>query len=203
MIHGINVLILVQNVIKEIIPNHNCVKCTQGYHFIYNQTGLCVADKPDDCYYDEEEDRFERCYVTYDGCRGKGDSNNHRCTICAKFVNGTFQYHFISTVEGQCVERGNDNQYLVENDNTYKDCYETCGICTKGGTPSMHNCKTCKNGFSFIVDKGNNCFNNNENHDGYYKDEDDNTWKKCFDICSKCNGKTNIILFIINPEFVS
>ncbi len=169
--------------------HHNCVKCAPGYHFIYNQTGVCVSEKPDDCYYDEEEDKFERCYSTCGGCKGKGDANNHRCTICAKYVNGTFQYHFISTVEGQCVEKGNDNQYLDENDNTYKDCYETCGRCSKGGNPSIHNCITCKNGYSFVADKGSNCFSDNENHDGYYKDEDDNTWKKCYETCSTCSGK--------------
>ena len=169
--------------------SHNCVKCAPGYHFIYNQTGLCVADKPDDCYYDEEEDKFEKCWMTCGGCRGKGNSTHHSCTICAKFVNGTFQYHFISAVEGQCVERGNDNQYLDENDNTFKDCYETCGTCSKGGNPTVHNCLTCKNGFSFVADRGSNCFSNNENHDGYYKDEDDNTWKKCYDTCAKCSGK--------------
>jgi hypothetical protein len=100
--------------------------------------------------------------------------------------DGTYAYHFTTAKEGQCVVNGNDNQYLDESDNTFKDCYDTCGTCSRAGNRDSHNCNTCKPGYAFINNRGNNCYSDSENHDGYYKDEDDNTWKKCYDTCGKC-----------------
>ena len=172
--------------------NPNCKTCPPGYHFVYSKEGVCVAEGSQNCtcYLDGDDDTYKKCYKTCAACSQAGTSKNHYCTECAKDSKGNYKYHFASTTSKNCVEKGNDNQYLDESDNTYKDCYSTCAKCSKGGSSTSHNCDTCATGFAFKQDKGSNCYKIDETEDGYYYDEDDKTIKKCNDTCSKCSGKS-------------
>lgn len=46
-----------------------------------------------------------------------GNSNNNNCTDCAKYSNGSYQYHFVHNKPGQCVADNdadeNDFQILL------------------------------------------------------------------------------------------
>ena len=167
----------------------NCTKCITGYHLIYNQTGLCVHEGEQNCTcYLDDNDTYKKCYDTCNACSTGGDSNNHNCTACLKYSNGTFKYHFESEGSSNCVENGKSNQFLDENDNTYKDCYETCATCSSLGTADNHLCNSCIDGYSFKENGGKNCYSDSEPHDGYYKDESTDTWKKCYELCATCSS---------------
>ncbi len=62
MIHGKNVMILMENFQEK--EKVHVEDVSQGYHFIYNQIGVSVAGKLDDCYYNEEDDN-KKCGDTY------------------------------------------------------------------------------------------------------------------------------------------
>ena len=113
--------------------NPNCKTCPPGYHFVYSKEGVCVAEGSQNCtcYLDGDDDTYKKCYKTCAACSQAGTSKNHYCTECAKDSKGNYKYHFASTTSKNCVEKGNDNQYLDESDNTYKDCYSTCAKCSK------------------------------------------------------------------------
>ena len=168
--------------------DNRCSKCAPGYHFVYNKTGLCISTKPDDCYYDEEDDTFKKCYSTCGTCEKGGDASAHNCKTCYVYINGTYAYHFIYTQEGQCV--GDDqkctNCYLDEDDNTYKKCYDTCGTCNKAGDSTNPNCLTCPPGYHFIYNRPGVCIKESEKCTSCYLDEDDDTYKECYERCETC-----------------
>ncbi len=122
------------------------------------------------CYLDDN-DIYKKCYDTCNAYSTGGDSNNHNCTACLKYINGTYKYHFESEGSNNCNENGKSNLFLEENDNTYKDCYETCATCSNNGSSINHNCNTCISGYSFL-EGSLNCETDNQDHTGYYKDED-------------------------------
>ena len=113
---------------------------------------MCVKDKPSDCYYDEEEDMYKKCYSSCGTCDRAGSESNHNCKTCLVFINGTFAYHFIYTHEGQCVAENDKctNCYLDDDDNTYKPCYDSCGLCRGRGSSENHNCYKCAEGYHFV-----------------------------------------------------
>ena len=71
----------------------------QNDHFIYNQTGQCISelDKPDDTYYEEENDTYIKCYDTCSKCSGAGNSSYHNCAKCAT------GYHWIYNKPTFCI----------------------------------------------------------------------------------------------------
>ena len=196
-----------------------CTVCAPGYHFIYNQPGVCVSDKPDDCYYDEEDDTYKKCYDTCGSCSKPGKADDHQCIDCAKYDNGTYKYHFVHDKPGMCIseDQADKDDYLDTSDNTYYDCYTSCGTCTQKGTSTQHNCVTCKSGYHWIYSVKNNCLTEDEAKEKYpytyynqttdtfiynqtgqclrpcakpdntYLDESDDTYKPCYEKCATCN----------------
>ena len=174
---------------------NNCDSCANGYHFIYNQTGQCIkeGEQPDDTYYEEEEDKYEKCYDKCSKCNGKGDSTSHNCITCAE------GFHLVYNQPGICIpdsEQPNGTYYDNDTD-TYKECYYTCSKCNYGGTASNHNCTECakyENGtykYHFIYTKEGQCVGDEEKCSNCYLDEEDNEYEKCYDKCSECEHKGN------------
>ena len=81
--------------------------------------------------------------------------------------------------------------------NTYELCYEKCSKCDAGGDINNNNCKEClKNEsgnfiYHFIYDKKGKCVNELERPINSYLDEEDNTFKLCYERCFLCNKHGN------------
>jgi hypothetical protein len=67
-------------------------------------------------------------------------------------------------------------------------CYDSCGTCSKAGTPKDHNCNNCYTAGLYypLVDKTTNCYNASSPPDGYYFDTD--KWLSCFTGCKTCTS---------------
>jgi len=157
---------------------------------------MCVKDKPNDCYYDEEEDMFKKCYSSCGTCDKAGSEGNHNCKTCYVFINGTFAYHFIYTHEGQCVPENEKctNCYLDDEDNTYKPCYDSCSTCSGRGTSDNHNCYRCAPGYHFVYGFPGLCIQDKEcpkKCPKCYLDDNDDTYKQCYERCESCTKEGN------------
>ena len=83
--------------------------------------------------------------------------------------------------------------YYVEKDDTtdipiYNDCYYTCKKCSKAGDEKNNNCDICKDGFAYIDDDKNNCYDKEELKDGYHQVGPDH-YIKCHENCVSCVDK--------------
>ena len=77
----------------------------------------------------------------------------------------------------------------------FKKCYYTCETCNISGNNMTHNCIKCNENYYTIenneLNEGEyiNCYNNNL--DGYYFDNIDLLYKKCYYTCETCNISGN------------
>jgi hypothetical protein len=167
----------------------NCDTCINGYHLIEGWDGMCIreSEKPDNYYYDEEENKYKKCYDTCYKCTKGGDSNNHNCARCAS------GYYFIYDQPGICIRGGSQPNNTYLDYDTFKPCYETCGTCSVGGSPSSHNCNTClKNSdgtfrYHFIYNRPGQCVGEEEKCTNCYLDNTTNKYKPCHSLCATCN----------------
>jgi hypothetical protein len=167
----------------------NCDTCINGYHLIEGWDGMCIreSEKPDNYYYDEEENKYKKCYDTCYKCTKGGDSNNHNCARCAS------GYYFIYDQPGICIRGGSQPNNTYLDYDTFKPCYETCGTCSVGGSPSSHNCNTClKNSdgtfrYHFIYNRPGQCVGEEEKCTNCYLDNTTNRYKPCHSLCATCN----------------
>ena len=165
--------------------SHNCNTCASGYHLIVDQPGMCIKESncPDGYYLDEEDDTYKKCYDTCKKCTKGGDSTSHNCAKCAD------GYYFIYNKVGYCIKQGEQPNNTYLDDDTYRECYSTCGTCEKAGSQTSNNCKTCYvyiNGtyaYHFIYTQEGQCVGDDQKCTNCYLDEDDNTYKKCYDTC--------------------
>ena len=114
------------------------------------------------------------------------DINDRTCHYCLD------NYYPIHDKTGSC--EANKTGYYVDNSTgtgLWKPCGDTCATCLEGPETDKHHCKTCKSGYNQIYgDNGGNCEKDKEK-DGYYVDQNDNLWKKCYESCETCkNGGT-------------
>ena len=114
-----------------------------------------------------------------------------------KDENDNYIYHFLHDEKGKCIseEEKPPNTYLDLETNIYELCYEKCFQCQKGGDLTNHNCKEClkdESGnyiYHFIYDNIGKCVSETERPLNSYLDEEDNTFKLCYDRCSLCDKK--------------
>ena len=128
---------------------HNCNKCAESYHYIYNQKSQknCIpeTDKPIETYLDTSTNSYELCYERCYKCSKGGNINNNNCDECAKEENGIYKYHFLQNDNGKCINEDEKplNTYFDLYNNIYKYCYERCSLCDEGGDEFNNNCKEC------------------------------------------------------------
>ena len=100
---------------------HNCKKCNDDYHFIYNEDGKCISsdEKPTNTYLDITTNTYKKCN---DSCYTCDSIDN--CTECYKDESNKYIYHFIENEKGKCISESELDTLsrLDENDNTYKLC---------------------------------------------------------------------------------
>ena len=121
---------------------------------------------PDDTYLDESDSTYKKCYERCASCSTAGNSTNHKCTQCKS------NYHFSSVTSGKCITEEESNTecncYLDDKDDTFKECYERCGSCSKSGNSTQNNCDSCKTGFHKVYNQPGMCIKDNEKPDDTY-----------------------------------
>ena len=189
---------------KSIEGYHNCTKCEESYHYVYNEISRrnCIHEstKPSNTYLDTESNTYELCYERCSSCSQKGDIVNNNCDECAKDDNGNYLYHYDHNKPGQCIAEKEkpSNTYLDTETNTYKLCYERCSLCDIGGDNTNNNCKECLKDdnnnyiYHFIHDKEGICLSEAEKPLNTYLDLETNTYELCYEKCSSCDKHGDI-----------
>ena len=120
---------------KGTANEHNCNKCEESYHFIYNETGKCISEseKPSNTYLDTNNNVYRLWYERCSTCDKGGDESNNNCKDCAKDKFNNYSYHFIYNEKGKCISESEkpSNTYLDNIKNTYRLCNESDGISNK------------------------------------------------------------------------
>ena len=187
------------------IYNHKCTDCFSG--FTLNNTNcyeIC------DYYYYFDLDKIYHC------------SDNENCPSIAPFKiidkkacidncfnDDTFKYYFNNICykscskyynyeQTGCIEDIPDGYYLNDSvAKTIDKCDKKCAKCNKESV-KLDQCITCNNQENYYskendsLNKGEyvNCYNNFI--EGYYVDQKDKRYNKCFEKCKNCNDKGNI-----------
>ena len=179
------------------LMDHNCDECAKDadgnyiYHFTIDKEKQCISETETehDYYLNNETNTYEECHKNCYYCSKAGTDDSNNCNKCNTY------YHFIYNKTGQCISENDKctNCYLDESDDTYKLCYKTCGTCSAAGTDENPNCLKCASGYHFIYNRTNYCVKEGEQPENTYLDNDTDTYRKCYDSCSKCttSGSTS------------
>ena len=120
---------------KGTANKHNCDKCEEIYHFIYNEKGKCISEteKPSNTYIDEITNTYRLCNERYSTCYKGGDGFNHNCKDCSRDSSNNYIYHFIYNETGKCIIEAEkySNTCLDNTTNTYRLCNESDGFFNK------------------------------------------------------------------------
>ena len=132
--------------------------CIQGYEYNNNYYKVCPSNTKTD-----NEDM--KCY---DKC--PDEKFEYGSTCVSNCPEGT--YRFFKS-KRTCITNLQENYYLDENDDIYKECHENCKNCKGEGNNANNNCDECKSGFMFLSEpnKEKNCFKCSFN---YYIDDSGN-----------------------------
>ena len=179
--------------------DHKCITCAPGYYFTYDEPGKCVPEekKCERCYLDKEDDTYKKCYYTCLTCFRGGTFENHNCEICDQSLNGSFIYHFIYNIPGNCYSYDNipNGLYLDKNDNTFKKCYWKCQNCKELGDDISNKCTEClKNEageyiYALIYNQPGQCIVFGTAPVGITYNNRTNTYEKCHKRCGSCYGE--------------
>ena len=190
-------------IITEI--SHNCLSCDEANKNLFLVENLNNCEPEDfknmGFYLEELEDStkiFKKCYKTCFLCN-KGleidpvtNAENHNCIQCAnnyyRLLDDPQEYNCYGN---EMIEKG---YRLVRN--FWQICYDSCGTCS--GPPTFdskgklisQNCITCYVGHNFIY-QTNDCVNETYLEKGYYLDDNDLFYKKCYISCATCDKYSN------------
>ena len=189
---------------KSIETEHNCTKCEDKYHFIYNETRKknCIPEneKPINTYLDTETNTYELCYERCHSCSQKSTIVDNNCDECAKDDNKKYLYHFLENKKGQCITEKEKplNTYFDSENNIYKYCYSRCSSCDEKGDINNNNCKECLKDennnyiYHFLHDEKGKCISEDEKPENTFLDIETNTYELCYKKCSSCNKRGDI-----------
>ena len=178
--------------IGENETDNNCDACIDGFSYLEEdiQTKNCydrnTTMKPN-YYLDETMNTMRPCYSLCSTCNYGGIDTSNNCTTC-------IDKHFFMEHTSNCFTKETipKNYYFDSEDNKFKKCFDNCGECTIGGNETIHNCDKCKSvEYSFIEEPKNNCILKTDKPSNYYYDEQDDTFRKCFELCSECREGGN------------
>lgn len=131
---------------------------------------------------------FNVCYPSCKTCIVIGTEDDHKCIECAN------SYFFSEPTK--CISVLPDGFYVDPGDNTMKECHSNCQTCNAAGTDSNTNCLDCKNSSTNSSEqfypnpiKPSHC--QNEDIDGYYLDQVNKQYVKCYETCATCNSGEN------------
>ncbi len=177
---------------KKIIEKKKCIdECINDDLYIYEYKYICLKECPLALkLYEDEKKCLNECYPY------QFEYNNSCYNDCPNNTYRIFQNRNI------CANIIPENYYFDNNDNIYKECYNTCKKCNQSGNETNNNCNECKENYKFLNDssaKQNNCYKNCEfnyffNENSQYNCTESNLcpsqfsklitqWKKCIDVC--------------------
>ena len=134
---------------------------------IVNKKGICYDNKNKDILYNYEYEGkyYEKClngYLINNSSNISCKCNSAECYSCSNISNN--EYYEIendNNVNGyiKCYKNPM-GYYLDKNIYKYKKCYYRCKECEIGGNNITHNCLTCKDNYTSILNNNNysNCY---------------------------------------------
>ena len=130
--------------------HYTCKTCEMKGNYLFHNCKLCNSKFPIEINFNDSNNYincYKECNYYYFECQ-----NNYHCMINSSFPNeypieikeAIFHKKII------CFEELPENYYLDNNDNIYKECYNTCITCTKSGNETINNCDECINNYIFL-----------------------------------------------------
>jgi hypothetical protein len=125
------------------------------------------------------------CYVSCLTCDIGGDSTNNNCTQCDTNSN---YFPIYESTNGNCYTSTTNmrNYYFDSGTKYFMSCYSTCATCSKAGSSLSNNCDTCEDGYNPLEDNLSQCISINDTPLGYYLDDKQMKFMKCYASCYKC-----------------
>ena len=169
-----------------------CTKCYLNFYFLKNDRSKCINDKNLSKYYTEDNgESYFPCNEAIPYC-DICFNNKSKCIQCESF-NG---YYFVEEDRTLCRNDINKSKYYTEDDgNSFYPCdkdIKYCDICDK-----RDKCDKCIDGYFFIGNDRQNCYNDIDYKKFYTKDNglsffpcntSISNCDECFNenICHKC-----------------
>jgi hypothetical protein len=166
--------------------SHKCTKCDTANSY------LPFTDIPDNCYlqanppsgyaFDGSTNTFVKCYDSCTNCKGVGTPTQQNCLGCKA------TYYPLPDHNSQCYLNTELVPGYIYNTSTnvFEKCYISCKTCDLIGNETQHQCKTCANNFSPVVDNFTMCYVNYSVVDGYYFDPTKSNFNRCYKACKTC-----------------
>ena len=138
--------------ISETIPSTICSSC---YENKFLKNGKCVDSCENDYYSDEIDPTIKICKCDIPKCE-KCSSESISNNLCLSCNNEKGYYPLLNDINNiddfiECYTGDITGYYLDNNDNYYKQCYNTCSKCSSNGDENNHNCNECKEGYDLII----------------------------------------------------
>ena len=178
---------------KIVIGTEECIDDCNSSSNKYEYNGKCYSECPEDTI-----NYNYKCYSKEEKC----DHNCKTCMINSNFIissNCTTCYSDQFLDNGKCVDNCSNGYYYDELDPSIKKCkcdLIKCKSCTNESL-TKNLCISCNEEYNYYPILNDtesfgdfiNC--NNETIPGYYFDDNDKYYKKCYISCSSCKEKGN------------
>ena len=136
---------------KLVGPRYKCIDdCQKDDLYKYEYNNNCLEECPLNVKIFEAE---KKCL---DECYSNQFEFNNKCYDDCPI--GTFRLYQNRNI---CINFVPENYYLDNNDNIYKECYNTCKKCSQSGNETYNNCEECINNYKFLNDlnaRQQNCY---------------------------------------------
>ena len=171
------------------IMDQECDECIDKFYFIEN-TKNCFSPNypPNGYYFDENEEKFKKCYENCKTCKTIGTSEyDMKCTSCDNDKG-----YFMLSGTKNCRKMPIPGYYIDKETNKIKKCDISCATCSyspiKNEKNEVTNCDTCNKDLGFYNLPGETtCVNTTKI--GEYYDENCKCYKKCHTNCLTCSGE--------------
>ena len=163
----------------------------------------CYDKTPEGYYLDINNKIYKKCFKNCKYCYGEGDETINNCKEC----NDNFTFINDSIYKNNCYQKCNHYYYFDESNNF--QCTETCPEKYKLIREKNKCVEKCENDDTYIYEYNNICYINcpydahkiedaqekicyNITPNGYYLDNNNDIYKKCYETCNKCDIGGNI-----------
>jgi hypothetical protein len=175
------------------IDNHNCLTCGTGKAAKIDVISNCydITTEVPGYKYDSTRNLFVKCYSSCKTCTDNGTDNLHNCIKC---LDG-----YYSTIDNpnNCYNKDlTVSMYYFDSLSTnFKKCYISCSFCNGMGNITTHNCNGCLDikGYYPIGKDLSMCYQVSEITDGYYFDNNSNSFQPCYKTCNTCKAAGTIL----------
>jgi hypothetical protein len=160
--------------------NTNCNTCADGYWLLSDNPTQCQKVSPIDYFFDVN--KFSPCDPSCNTCQITATT----CVSC----NYENKYYPLIDDKSKCYRDYFQVSYYYFDDITkaFQKCYSSCQTCSGYKDISDQMCTKCKDNYYPLIDKTSNCFSANQAVDGYYYDDANKIFNKCYDSCLTCAG---------------